>query len=425
MPPSPHTASSAAAPTIAIIGAGPAALIAAEMLAQKGCAVHVYDRMPSPARKLLIAGRGGLNITHSEPLEDFLPRYGAASDWLAPAIRAFPPDALRAWCEGLGEETFVGSSGRVFPRRMKAVTLLRAWLRRLETLGVRYHARHHWLGWHGDALRFATPQAGETHITPHATLLALGGASWPRLGSDGGWVKLLEAEDVAITALQPSNCGFIAHWSDYFRERFAGAPLKPVAITHRGITRQGEAMITAQGLEGGAIYALSSGVREAIAHDGQTTITLDLRPAMTVDALTQKLAARGSKSLSSFLRSVNFSPLAIALLHETIPAAVVTGLSADALAQHVKALKVTLHSTTGMMRAISTAGGVAHSAVDDTFMLHAKTGTFVAGEMLDWEAPTGGYLLQACFSTGVAAAHGILHYLNKTPQPQSQLTLDF
>jgi uncharacterized flavoprotein (TIGR03862 family) len=392
--------------TIAIIGAGPSALIAAEVLAAAGHAVSLYDRMPSPARKFLIAGRGGLNLTHSEPLDIFLSRYGEAAEWLAPAIRAFPPDTLRSWCEGLGEQTFVGSSGRVFPRSMKAVTLLRAWLRRLEQLGVHYMPRHTWLGWEGNALRFATV-GGDVFITADATLLALGGASWPRLGSDGSWVGILEAQGVSIRPLQPANCGFTLEWSDYFRGRFAGQPLKSIAVTHAGNTRRGEAMVTERGIEGGVIYALSSPIREAIARDGQTTITIDLRPGMSGEALRNKLAMRGNKSLSSFLRSANFSPLAVALLRETMPLEEI----ADNLAAILKALPLTLHGTSGIGRAISTAGGIARAALDDAFMLRSKPGVFAAGEMLDWEAPTGGYLLQGCFSTGVAAAQGMIQYL--------------
>lgn len=385
-----------------IIGAGPAGLMAAEILAQAGHAVRIYDRMPSPARKLLIAGRGGLNLTHSEPLDVFMTRYGPTADWLAPCIHAFPPDALRAWCEGLGEETFIGSSGRVFPRAMKASSLVRAWLRRLESLGVQYMPRHHWQGWDGDALRFATP-AGELRVTADATLLALGGASWPKLGSDGGWVDLLDAQGISISPLVPANCGFLVDWSDYLIGRFAGTPLKPLAITHEGIMRRGEAMITARGIEGGAIYALGASLRDAIARDGSTTIHLDLRPDMTTEALRLKLGARGNKSLSSTLKSTNFSPLAIALLHEA-------GGPQHDLAAQLKAIPLTLRGTAGMERAISTAGGVARDALTDRFMLRSKPGVFVAGEMLDWEAPTGGYLLQACFSTGVAAAQGMLAF---------------
>jgi uncharacterized flavoprotein (TIGR03862 family) len=389
---------------VAIIGAGPAALIAAETLARAGHAVHVYDRMASPARKLLIAGRGGLNLTHSEPLEQFLTRYGDAAEWLEPSIRAFPPEALRAWCDGLGEATFVGSSGRVFPKRMKAVSLLRAWLQRLQELGVQYHPRHRWLGWDGEQLRFATGE-GEIRVDADASLLAMGGASWPRLGSDGGWTTALKVHGVTVHSLRPANCGFTTPWSDYFRERFAGAPLKPLAITHAGVTQQGEAMITAQGIEGGVVYALSAAIREAIVRDGATTITLDLRPGMSVQAVAAKLGNRGNKSLSSFLKSAGFSPLAVALLHET------NGAQAEYLAAQLKALPLTLTGTADIARAISTAGGIAHEAVDENFMLREKPGVFAAGEMLDWEAPTGGYLLQACFSTGVAAAQGMLQHL--------------
>lgn len=389
---------------IAIVGAGPAALMAAEVLAQAGHSVDIYDRMASPARKLLIAGRGGLNLTHSEPLERFLTRYGDAEEWLSPAIHAFTPEALRAWCEGLGQETFIGSSGRVFPRSMKAVALLRAWLQRLDALGVRYHPRHHWYGWDSDALCFSPPH-GDLRVHADATLFALGGASWPRLGSDGGWVAAFQARGIAVNALAPANCGFITHWSDYLRERFAGAPLKPVAITHEGITRQGEALITTQGIEGGVIYALSGAIRKAIAREGKATIMLDLRPGMDVEALRKKLGTRGNKSFHSFLRSANFSPLACALLREVAPLATEANLAAL-----IKALPLVLTAPAGMARAISTAGGIARNEVSDDYMLHSLPGTFVAGEMLDWEAPTGGYLLQACFSTGVAAAQGILRY---------------
>lgn len=389
---------------IAIIGAGPTALIAAEELAAHGHRVSIYDRMPSPARKLLIAGRGGLNITHSEPLERFLTRYGAAADWLAPAIHAFPPEALRAWCEGLGEETFIGSSGRVFPRSMKAVRLLRAWLKRLEQMGVTYHPRYQWTGWEGDALQFTTPQ-GTRHVTADTTLLALGGASWPRLGSQGDWVDILAAAQIALAPLQPANCGFLVAWSDYFHERFSGVPLKPLAVIHEGISIRGEAMLTAQGIEGGVIYAHSAAIRNAIARDGHTTITLDLRPEMPQDALEQKLAARGNKSLASFLRSNGFPPLVSALLRE-VPFPPTTSLAAQ-----LKSLPLTLTGTSSIARAISTAGGITRDALDDGYMLTARPGVFAAGEMLDWEAPTGGYLLQACFSTGIAAAQGMLRYM--------------
>lgn len=397
--------------TIAIIGAGPSGLFAAEILAGAGHRVTIYDHMPTPARKFLIAGRGGLNLTHSEALDAFIARYGAAADWLAPSIHAFTPSDLRNWCEGLGVETFIGSSGRVFPRSMKAVQLLRAWLTRLEQLGVAYAPRHRWFGWQGDALTFANTATHQTiHVHADATLLALGGASWPRLGSDGAWTTMLAAHGIALAPLRPANCGFSTPWSPYLRERFAGQPLKPVSITHRGVTRQGEAMMTQNGIEGGVIYALSSQLREAIARDGSTLVHLDVRPAMTHEALAQKLQNRANKSLSSFLRSAGFSSLIVALLHELLPTTTLKTASAETLATHLKSLPLTLTGTSGMARAISSAGGIMHNEVSDDFMLHKKTGVFVAGEMLDWEAPTGGYLLQACFSTAASAARGMIRF---------------
>ena len=396
---------------ITIIGAGPAGLMAAEQLAQAGHAVSIYDRMPTPARKFLIAGRGGLNLTHSEPLEKFITRYGAAAEWLAPSIRAYTPDDLRAWCEGLGEETFVGSSGRVFPKSMKAVALLRAWLKRLESLGVQYYPRHTWLGWRGDALRFSKADQSTFTVSPDATVLALGGASWPRLGSDGGWVPLLAELGVEMFPLCPSNCGFTVDWSPLFKEKFAGEPLKPVVLSHEGISRQGEAMVTAQGIEGGVIYALSASLRDAIYTHGKATLRLDLRPNMTVEALAEKLSVpRANKSLSTYLRKLGFSPLTIALLREVTSAEQLAQASASSLAGRFKSIPLTLTGTTDIARAISSAGGVMREAVDAEFMLKAKPGVFVVGEMLDWEAPTGGYLLQGCFSTAVAASKGILRY---------------
>jgi len=397
---------------IAIIGAGPCGLMAAEMLATAGHLVTIYDRMPSPARKFLMAGRGGLNLTHSEPLEKFIARYGAAAKWLAPSIHNFPPDALRAWCHGLGQESFVGSSGRVFPRSMKAAPLLRAWLRRLENLGVRYVPRHTWHGWKDSALHFSNDKNEAVLVSPDATLLALGGASWPRLGSDGKWTDILSAQGIKIAPLIPSNCGFIVEWSDYFKGHFAGMPLKPVLLTHNGVAKQGEVMITEQGIEGGLIYAFSASLRDEIAMRGSATILLDLRPSMTLEALTKKLQApRANKSLSTFLRGVGFSPLAIALLHESAPNEKLAQLSANELAIKLKYLPVTLIAPTAIERAISSAGGIVQDELTADFMLRAKAGVFAAGEMLDWEAPTGGYLLQACFSTAVSAARGIMRYL--------------
>lgn len=397
---------------VAIIGGGPSGLMAAELLARAGCAVTVYDRMPSPGRKLLIAGRGGLNLTHSEPLEVFISRYGGAADWLAPALYAFPPTSLREWCERLGIETFIGTSGRIFPKGMKAVALLRAWLRRLEGLGVGFAGRHSWLGWEGKALRFSTASGDVITVTPDATLLALGGASWPRLGSDGGWYGILASRGVALSPLRPANCGFIVPWSEYFSLRFAGEPLKPVALTYEGVRRQGEALITAQGMEGGVVYAFSTALRDGIEAEGKAEVFIDLRPSMSMEALVQKLqSARGGQSLSTYLRKAGFSSLAVALLREVTPTSVLSELSPAALAARLKYLPVWFTAAMGLDRAISTAGGVVRGAVDEHFMLRAQPGVFVAGEMLDWEAPTGGYLLQGCFSTAVAAAVGAQRYL--------------
>lgn len=394
---------------IAIIGAGPAGLIAAETLARAGQRVSLYDRMPSPARKFLMAGRGGLNLTHSEPLDIFLTRYGKAAEWLEPAIRAFPPQALREWCEGLGEETFVGSSGRVFPRSMKAAPLLRAWLLRLTELGVTYHPRHNWLGWRDDSLHLADAGGESLSITPDATVLALGGASWPRLGSDGGWVDILHQEGIDVAPLAPANCGFSIAWSSHLRERFAGTPLKPVSITHGNLTRQGEAIVTARGIEGGAVYALASQIRDTIAAQGSATLHLDLRPGMSEASLMSKLLSpRGNRSLSNHLRHAGLSPVAIALLREVTTPQRLAQASPAELAAWLKTLPLQATATTGIEKAISSAGGIRREALDSHFMLRNRPNVYAVGEMLDWEAPTGGYLLQACFATGIAAAKGIL-----------------
>lgn len=397
---------------IAIIGGGASGLMAAEILAGAGHSVTVCDRMPSAGRKLLMAGRGGLNLTHSEPLDDFISRYGTAADWLAPHIRAFPPDALRAWCEELGQETFVGSSGRVFPRSMKASPLLRAWLQRLNQLGVQFAMRYEWRGWEKGELLFSDAEGKAMLAKPDATLLVLGGASWPKLGSDGSWNSILKAAGVPLAPLRPANCGFVVPWSDHFSERFAGQPLKPVALAHEGITRKGEAMIASRGLEGGVIYALSTSLRDAIERDGSALLHIDLWPQVSAGALQQKLnVPRGAKSLSTYLRSAGLSPLAIALLREVTPPEQLKKLSQPELAKLIKALPVTLTATTDIVRAISTAGGIKAEALDENFMLCKLPGVFAAGEMLNWEAPTGGYLLQACFSTARAAAHGVLRFL--------------
>ena len=395
---------------VAIIGAGPAGLIAAEKLAGEGFAVDVYERMPSVARKFLMAGRGGLNLTHSEPLDTFLQRYGAAREWLEPSICAFPPSELAAWCEGLGQKTFTGSSGRVFPKSMKASPLLRAWLARLDASGVQLRTRHAWRGF-DDAGRLlvAGPDGSERSIEAEAALLALGGASWPRLGSDGGWTQWLAARGVAITPFEPSNAGFNVNWSDVLKARFAGEPLKAASFTHHGRTIRGEAMITVYGMEGGAIYALSGALRSAIQRDGKAVLTLDLAPDLSEAALAGRLAsAKPGQSLSNTLRkSARLSPLAAALLREAgeVPR------DPARLAARIKACTLTLTGMQGLERAISSAGGIAREAVDANFMLKGVPGVFVAGEMLDWEAPTGGYLLQACFASGVAAAKSVEAWL--------------
>jgi uncharacterized flavoprotein (TIGR03862 family) len=400
---------------VAIIGAGPAGLMAAEVAAEGGARVTIFDGMAAPGRKFLLAGRGGLNLTHSEPLATFLTRYGAAADWLTPAIMAFPPDALRAWCDGLGQPTFVGSSGRVFPQAMKASPLLRAWLNRLAGLGVTLKLKHRWHGWRDDgALLFNTP-AGEQAVTARASVLALGGASWPRLGSDGGWVPLLAAKGIGAMPLKPANCGFVVGWSQLLRERFAGQPLKGIDVRFGERRLRGEAMITRDGLQGGAIYALSAALRDAIDQHGEATLHLALRPDVPTEQLASKLAApRGKQSLATFLRkAAQLSPQAIALLQEAAhrlkrPLA---DFAPDELAALINDLPLRLIATEPIERAISSAGGIGREQCDDDFMLRRLPGVFAAGEMLDWEAPTGGYLLTGCFATGAAAGRGVLRYL--------------
>jgi len=397
-----------------VVGAGPAGLMAAEVLARAGVSVTVYDRMPSAGRKLLMAGRGGLNLTHGEDLSAFLARYRGGDATLGRAIEAFPPAALRAWADDLGQETFTGSSGRVFPKAMKASPLLRAWLRRLADLNVRFAFRHHWRGFdEAGRLRF-THGAEDVTVASDATVLALGGASWPRLGSDGGWSDILHARGVGIAPLTPSNCGFVVPWSEPFR-RFEGEPLKRIALSFNGTTVRGEAVVTRDGLEGGAVYALSPLLREAIAAQGDATLTIDLRPDMSGDALAAKLAApRGKQSLSNVLRkALKLPTVAAGLLREAATSAgqSLSAYEAPALAALIKAVPVRLTATMPVATAISSAGGVRFDALDDAFMLKDMPGLFTAGEMLDWEAPTGGYLLQACFATGAAAGHGALRWI--------------
>jgi uncharacterized flavoprotein (TIGR03862 family) len=401
----------------AVIGAGPAGLMAAEVLAQGGAAVTVYEAMPSVGRKFLLAGRGGLNLTHSEPLPEFLTRYGGAMPHLKSAIDAFPPDRLRQWSEALGQPTFVGSSGRVFPEAFKASPLLRAWLRRLDSIGVQFALRHRWTGWDGDGRLLFTAPDGPRVVDADATVLALGGGSWPRLGSDGGWVEILAAKGVTISPLRPANCGFTVAWSDIFRDRFEGQPLKGAAFSFGGHALRGEAVITRSGLEGGAIYALSADLREAVIASGEAILHIALRPDLGGNDLVARLSApRGKQSFSNWLRkAAQLSAVGIGLLQE---AAVVSGVplpshSPAALAELINAVPVKLNGVAPIARAISMAGGISFAEIDAGFMIRRMPGVFAAGEMLDWEAPTGGYLLQASFATGGAAGRGVLKWLEK------------
>ena len=393
---------------ISIVGAGPAGLAAAEILSDAGCAVTLHERMLTPGRKLLMAGRGGLNLTHAEPLDEFLARYAGSESWLKPAIEAFPPDALRRWAEGLGQELFVGSSGRIFPKAMKASGLLRAWLMRLQSRGVELRTGAQWTGWDGaDTLRMADGSA----IEAAAVLLALGGASWARLGSDGSWASLLRPRGVMLAPFRPANCGVMTGWSASFSERFAGRPLKNVMLRHAGIASRGDVMLTARGLEGGALYALSAGVRDAVERDGETMLEIDLRPDQDHAAVAARLArVRGRESLSNSLRkALSLAPEAIGLLREA--AGMALPRDPGAMAELIKSVPVKVIGIDELDRAISTAGGIMREALDDRFMLRALPGMFAAGEMLDWEAPTGGYLLQASIATGRAAAFGMLDWL--------------
>ncbi len=404
-------------PDVVVVGAGPAGLYAAERLAAAGATVTVFDHMPSPARKLLLAGRGGLNLTHSEPREAFLARYGDLPPQLRAALAAFPPAALRAWAEGLGQETFAGSSGRVFPVAFKASPLVRAWLGRLAGLGVTLAMRHRFVGFGSTGKLDLVGPGGPLSVPHHAALLALGGASWPRMGSDGGWVQLLRDQGVAIADLRPANMGIEIGWAVDFRDRFAGQPLKPIALTLAGRTVRGEAVITAQGLEGGAVYALSAAIRDAVAAAASAVVHVDLKPDATVAMLQARLErARAKDSLSAILKKqLSLSPQAIGLLRE------VTGgpLPRDpqALAALVKAVPLAVTAVRPLDRAISTAGGIRFDAVGDDFELRALPGVFVAGEMLDWEAPTGGYLLQAAFASAEAAAQGMAQRLGLALPP--------
>jgi uncharacterized flavoprotein (TIGR03862 family) len=395
-----------------VIGAGPAGLMAAEVLAAAGVAVDVYDAMPSAGRKFLMAGKSGLNLTHAEPADRFLARYGKRSAWVAEWLSEFDADALRDWARGLGVETFVGSSGRVFPQDMKAAPLLRAWLHRLRAAGVRFHMRHRWQGWEGDALSFSTPEgnvkvgAGET-----ALVLALGGGSWAKLGSDGAWVPLLCEREIVVASLRPANCGFDVAWSEHFRDKFAGQPVKSVTASFGGQQRQGEFVVTRHGVEGGLIYAHSAALRDAIEMQGSATLQLDLAPGKSQERLMQEIAhPRGARSMASHLQSrAGIAGVKAGLLRECANKADYDDPAR--LAVVIKALPLKLISPRPLDEAISSAGGVTAEALDAHLMLRALPGVFCAGEMLDWEAPTGGYLLTACFASGRAVGQGALAWL--------------
>jgi uncharacterized flavoprotein (TIGR03862 family) len=407
---------------VAVIGGGPAGLMAAEALSQAGVGVDIYDAMPSLGRKFLRAGIGGLNITHSEDYAAFCSRFGERLPQLQPMLDVFSPDALRAWVHALGIDTYVGSSGRVFPTEMKAAPLLRAWLHRLRSAGVRVHARHRWLGWdHAGALRISTPD-GELNIAPQATILALGGASWPQLGSDGAWTAYLNERQVTVTPLQSANCGFETAWSPYLRDKFAGTPLKSLALSFTDSSgqterRQGELVLSEHGVEGSLIYAFSQRLRESINQYGSATIHLDLTPARDAErVLAEVTHPRGARSMSSHLQSrLGITGVKLALLHEVLDKAQFA--DAATLARTIKALPITLTRPRPLAQAISTAGGVSFDNLDQGLMLHNLPGVFIAGEMLDWEAPTGGYLLTASMATGLWAGRATRDWLEKNISP--------
>ncbi|GLR26926.1 TIGR03862 family flavoprotein [Limnobacter litoralis] len=406
-------------PSAAIIGGGPAGLMAAEVLAMAGVQVDVYDAMPSVGRKFLLAGIGGLNITHSEEFSLFCSRYGEQQSDLQTCLDAFTPMQLCNWIHDLGVDTFVGSSGRVFPTEMKAAPLLRAWLHRLRSHGVRIHVRTRWLGWHAEGgLRMSGPE-GEYRIHPQATVFALGGASWPKLGSDGSWKPLFEAQGVNVASLESANCGFEVHWSDYLRERYAGTPLKNIAMQVQGPDGQlhhkaGEALLSAHGLEGSLVYAFSRTIRHTIAQQGQATVWLDLLPNTSRDKILHELIRkRAGHSLPHVLKTkLGISGVKLALVHEHLGK--VQTEDQATLADTLKALPITLTTPRPIAEAISTAGGVRFDNLNPHFMLKNQPGHFVAGEMLDWDAPTGGYLLTACLATGLAAGKGALQWIKQS-----------
>lgn len=402
--------------TVAIIGGGPAGLMAAEILSKSQHTVNLYDAMPTVGRKFLMAGKGGMNITHSEPKDAFISRYGSRKNKIAPLLQTFDSEDLCSWIHGLGIETFIGSSGRIFPSDMKAAPLLRAWLHRLRESGVKFHMRHRWLGWNADGSLTFTNADGNKSSRADAVLLALGGGSWARLGSDGSWIMPLQKEGIAISPLKPSNCGFNVDWSDYFRTRFAGEPLKSVVISftdNAGVEhrKKGECLITENGIEGSLIYALSAHLRDSISANREVTIYLDLLPDRNPHhVISEVCQPRGSKSTSTHLQSrLNIKGLKIGLLYEVLSKE--DFLNPVKLGATVKKLPLRLTSTRPIDEAISTAGGVEFEELDEKLMLRKRPGVFCAGEMLDWEAPTGGYLLTACFASGRVAGQGVVEWL--------------
>ena len=387
---------------IAIIGGGPAGLMAAEALSEHGLDIHLYDAMPSLGRKFLMAGKSGLNLTHGEAFETFLTRFGVAQERLQACLSAFPPKHIQGWAHGLGIETFVGTSARVFPKDFKAAPLLRAWLHRLRARGVTIHVRHKWTGWADEALTFTTP-GGDITVEADATILGLGGASWPKLGSDGTWVKNLQDQGVDIAPLRPANCGFDVDWSDHLKNGFAGAALKGVRLSFQGHTARGDVTLSEDGLESGPVYTLSAALRDAIEQDGAATLNIDLIPAKSELQVTESLSRpRAKKSMATHLkRTLKLTGAKAALLHEVLDKK--TFNAPARLAAGIKALPITVLRPRPLEEAISSAGGVKLEALNDGFMLKALPGVFCAGEMIDWEAPTGGYLLSACLATGRTA----------------------
>lgn len=410
---------------VVVIGGGPAGLMAAEAAVIAGATVELYDAMPSVGRKFLLAGKGGLNLSHSEPIELFLSRYGTRRTLIEPAIRSFSPTALQAWARELGVETFVGTSGRIFPTDLKAAPLLRLWLRRLRNADVQFHVRHRWCGWdQSGKLLFAGPQ-GPQSVRSRAVVLALGGGSWPHLGSDAAWVPILTEQKVSIVPLKPANCGFDVRWSEHFQTKFAGHPVKTVEVTAKTvdggmIRHMGEFVVTEAGVEGGVIYTVSSHVRDAIEQTGTATVSLDLVPDRPLKRLTKDLSkSRGKRTVATHLkRRAGITGVKAGLLREVVPQEVFADPAR--LAAALKALPLTLVTPRPLEEAISTAGGVSFEALDERLMLRSLPGVFCAGEMLDWEAPTGGYLLTACLATGRLAGSGAVMWMTENGRSQAE-----